>query len=120
MPAHTNSVIMIQMYKDAEGKEQKLEKHYAVAKQDVSEKKKHWTQQAQINKMYGQWKLTLLIMMEKIQSMWVGHLGKMSAVKKCNTTNSPDAAQIHTATYQVGLLQDNLEKEKGTRWLRQG
>lgn len=61
---------MTQLYKEAKTKEQKLERHYVMAIRDTfKKKKKHWTEQDQLNKMYCHWKLEFLKMMGVFQSM---------------------------------------------------
>lgn len=69
MRIHVDSVNMTQLYKEDKTEHQKLERHYAVARPDSKDKKKHWTEQIHLYDMYCHLKLPFLKIVEKYQSM---------------------------------------------------
>lgn len=67
MSADSDNVNMNQLYREAETKKHKMERHYTVAKQDTLKKEKHCAEKVQFYKKYSQWKPEFLKMMEKYQ-----------------------------------------------------
>lgn len=112
MALHGGSVNMTQLHKEAETKEQKLERHYVVAKQDTNKKEKPWYEQVQLSCKYYRWESQFLKIVGENQSMWDENLENISVVKHCIPSNSANTASIHTVLHQAGPRQRLLEKKE--------
>lgn len=112
MPLRSDSVNMTGLYKEAESKEQELERNYPLVKRFATDKEKHGTEEVQIKEKYLQWKPTFLIIMEMYQSMWDEHLEMISVTKHCILLSPADAGSIQTALYRAVPRQRVLRKEE--------
>lgn len=109
-----------QLCKESESKEHKLERDFAVVYEDAMRSGSHQTEQVMSGEKYSAWRLMVMKMIKKYQSMWDESLKKIFDGKHPINPTPPDAGSIYAALCRADPLHPNMKKDEVDQMTKAG
>lgn len=115
-----DNVNAVQIYKALKSKPEIMDEHYDTTQQDAPFQDKHWRGTEQLNKEFSVFKQPFMEMMERFESMWDCHPGRITVSKHRIVLNSLDAPPIHSTPYRAGPKQRELKRKEVDKMQKAG